>query len=45
MHFLELRPYFVLFSAIMSEIHLKQETIQNFVPTVMAKSLGPPRKK
>jgi len=29
----------------MSESDLKQQTIYNFVPTCMAKSLGPPRKK
>jgi len=42
---LDFRPYLILFSAIMSESDLKQQTIYNFVRTFMAKSLGPPGKK
>jgi len=42
---LELRPCFVLFSTIMSESDLQQQTSYKFVSTFMAKSLGPPRKK
>ena len=41
---LDLRLYFISFSAIMSESDLKQEIIQKFVPTLMAKSVGPPPK-
>ena len=42
---LDLRPDFILFSAIMSESELKQQTIQNFISTFLAKSLGSPCKK
>jgi len=37
-----LAPYFILFSAIMSESDLKQQNIYNFISTVLAKRLGLP---
>jgi len=42
-HILDLRP--LLFSAIMSESDLKQQTIYNFISTFLAKILGSPRKR
>ena len=40
---LDLRPYFILFSALMSEMDLKQQMIYNYIPPFPAKCLGPPR--
>jgi len=42
---LELRAYFILFSTIMSESDMKQQTIWYFISAFLAKSLGLPRKK
>jgi len=42
---LELRAYFILFSTIMPESDMKQQTIWYFISAFLAKSLGPPRKK
>jgi len=39
---LDLRPYFIFFTAITSESDLKQQNIYNFISTVLAKRPGLP---